>query len=146
MFRYTATAASTRAAVRTAVRKFSSGGVSPLEADSGALATRVHHGMCLALTVLTPIYLVLPENNSISRGLGVVLAGNVTAHSWIGMNYVCTDYVPKVSKALLGPSRYLNAGMAVVTFLGLTQMSLFAPGGIKGSLKGLWNPPAKDKK
>jgi CybS, succinate dehydrogenase cytochrome B small subunit len=142
MLHYTVAASSTRAAIRTAARKFSA---SPLEADSGALATRVHHGMCLALTVVTPIYFILPEDGAISRGIGVFLAGNVTAHSWIGMNYVCTDYVPKVSKALLGPSRYFNAGMALVTFAGLVKMSISSPGGIKGAIRGLWNPLPEKK-
>ncbi|CAB9516206.1 expressed unknown protein [Seminavis robusta] len=136
MFRYTGT---TRSVVKRAVRKFSG---SPLEADSGGLATRGHHAMILALTVATPVYLVLPEESSVSRGLGVLLTGNIAAHSWIGMNYVCTDYVPKVSKALLGPSRYFNAGLAIITFVGLTKMSLSSPGGIKGAVRGLWNPPA----
>jgi len=56
------------------------------------------------------------------------------------MNYVATDYVPKVSKKLLGPARIFNAGLCGITLLGLTKMSLTSPGGIKGAVKGLWNP------
>lgn len=77
---------------------------------------------------------------------GVVLAANISAHSWIGLNYVATDYVPKVSKALLGPSRFAIAGMAGITFLGLSRMAISSDGGIKGCLKGLWNPPKKETK
>ncbi len=80
------------------------------------------------------------------KGFGVLLAGNISAHSWIGMNYVATDYVPKVSKALLGPSRVLIAGMTAVTFLGLSRVSIQSEGGIKGCIKGLWNPPEEKRK
>ena len=58
---------------------------------------------------------------------------------------MATDYVPKVSKALLGPSRVAIAGMTAVTFLGLSRVSIQSEGGIKGCVKGLWNPP-QDKK
>ncbi len=92
MIRQALTRPSTRSALNSAYRKFSS---SPLEADAGGLATRGHHAMMLALAVGAPIYWVLPQDSGISRGVGVLLSANVAAHSWIGMNYVCTDYVPK---------------------------------------------------
>ena len=57
---------------------------------------------------------------------------------------MATDYVPKVSKALLGPSRVAIAGMSAVTFLGLSRISIQSEGGIKGCLKGLWNPEKKE--
>ena len=119
----------------------------PLEADSGGLATRVHHAMTIGLAVATPIYFLIPEsyaNSALGTTVGLAWTGTVTAHSWIGLNYVCTDYVPKVSKALLGPSRYVNAVIAVVTFLGLGKMC-FAPGGIKGVLFALWRPKQQSK-
>lgn len=150
MLRHTASTLAKRTnnnqtAIHSATRRFKSS--SPLEADSGGLATRAHHGMIVALTALTPVYFVLPEESSVSRGMGVVVAGTIAAHSWIGLNYVATDYVPKVSKALLGPARIANAGLAVVTLVGLTKMSLTSPGGIKGAVKGLWNPkPAAEEK
>jgi len=118
----------------------------PLEADAGPLATRVHHTMTLALAALTPLYFMVPEKYSdglFNKTFGLLLTANITAHSWIGMNYVATDYVPKVSKALLGPTRYFNAGLAVVTFLGMAKMALWSPGGIKGVVKGIWNPKKK---
>ena len=59
-------------------------------------------------------------------------------HSWIGLNYVAADYVPKVSKSLLGPSRIVVAGLSLVTFAGLGKISLECDGGIKGLMKALW--------
>jgi hypothetical protein len=128
-------------------RLFSSNSDGPLAADSGALATHAHHTMNLALAVLTPIYFLTPESYSdgfFGKTFGVLLSANITAHSWIGLNYVATDYVPKVSKALLGPARMVIAGMSFVTFLGLCRVAVGSPGGIKGCVKGLWNPPKKE--
>lgn len=138
---------SSRALVLTkqVVRNFSAKAPAPLEADSGRLATHVHHTMTVGLAVVTPLYFLIPEsyaNSALGVSAGLAWTATVTAHSWIGLNYVCTDYVPKVSKALLGPSRYLNVGIAVITFLGLGKMC-FAPGGIKGTLFALWRPTTK---
>jgi succinate dehydrogenase hydrophobic anchor subunit len=121
----------------------------PLEADSGALATHVHHTMNLGLAVLTPVYFLVPDSYSdgmFGKAFGVLLSATVATHSWIGLNYVATDYVPKISKALLGPSRYVIAGMAGITFLGLSRVAVSSDGGIKGCVKGLWNPPKKETK
>lgn len=118
----------------------------PLQGDTGTIATRGHHMLIVALAGLAPAYFVLPEESSISRGLGVILSGTIAAHTYIGMNYVATDYVPKISKKLLGPARIFNAGLTFVTLVGLTKMSLTSPGGIKGAVRGLWNPPAEKKK
>mmetsp|Transcript_4937 Transcript_4937/g.8783 ORF Transcript_4937/g.8783 Transcript_4937/m.8783 type:complete len:104 (-) Transcript_4937:183-494(-) len=103
--------------------------------------------MNLALAVLAPVYFMVPESYSdgfFSKSFGVLLSANITAHSWIGLNYVATDYVPKVSKALLPPARYAIAGMSFVTFFGLSRIAISSPGGIKGCIKGLWNPPKKE--
>jgi succinate dehydrogenase hydrophobic anchor subunit len=103
----------------------------------------------LSLVVLTPAYFLVPDSYTdgfASRAFGLILSANITAHSWIGLNYVATDYVPKISKKLLGPARIANAGLAAVTFLGLARISWSSKGGIKGVLKGLWNPPAEEKK
>eukprot|EP00543_Licmophora_paradoxa_P015000 CAMPEP_0202472842 /NCGR_PEP_ID=MMETSP1360-20130828/89079_1 /ASSEMBLY_ACC=CAM_ASM_000848 /TAXON_ID=515479 /ORGANISM="Licmophora paradoxa, Strain CCMP2313" /LENGTH=51 /DNA_ID=CAMNT_0049099513 /DNA_START=92 /DNA_END=244 /DNA_ORIENTATION=+ len=45
----------------------------------------------------------------VNQVFGGVMAVVVAGHSWIGLNYVATDYVPKINKSLLGPSRVLNA-------------------------------------
>ena len=116
-----------------------------LEADAGSFATRTHHAMTTSLAILTPIFFMVPDSFTdgfLNKMFGVGLAANIAAHSWIGMNYVCTDYVPKFfPKSFLGPSRIFNVGLAAVTFLGLAKVSLSSPGGIKGCIKGLWNPP-----
>lgn len=125
-------------------RRFASG---PLEADSGKLATHTHHAISTALLGLTPAYFLVPDSYTdgiFNKLFGVGLSATITAHSWIGLNYVATDYVPKVSKALLGPARIANAGLAVVTFLGLSRIAVSSPGGIKGCVKGLWNPAKKE--
>lgn len=117
----------------------------PLEADSGKIGTHIHHNLSMGLAVLAPIYFLVPDSYSdgiFGKVFGVVLAGNVSGHSWIGLNHVATDYVPKISKALVGPSRIAIAGMTAITFVGLCRVSLSSKGGIKGCLKGLWNPPA----
>jgi succinate dehydrogenase hydrophobic anchor subunit len=124
-------------------------GPSVLEGDAGKLATRVHHAMTTSLAVLTPVVFLIPDSYTdgvVNKSLGVFLSANIAAHSWVGLNYVATDYVPKISKALLGPARFLNAGIAVITLVGLTKISLMSPGGLKGAVKGLWNPkpPKKD--
>jgi len=98
----------------------------------------------MSLAVLAPVWFLIPDSYSdgfVGKAFGVLLAGNISAHSWIGLNYVATDYVPKMSKALLGPSRIAIAGMSVITFLGLARVSIQSKGGIKGCIKGLWNPP-----
>jgi succinate dehydrogenase hydrophobic anchor subunit len=126
-------------------RKFASSG--PLEADSGGLATHVNHTISTALLGLAPVYFLVPDSYTdgiVNKIFGVGVSGAITAHSWIGLNYVATDYVPKISKALLGPARVFNAGLAVVTFVGLSRIAVSSPGGIKGCIKGLWNPPKKE--
>ena len=96
----------------------SSGG--PLEADSNALATHVFHKLTLSLAVLAPVYFVTPADDGfLNKTFGLLLTTNISAHSWIGLNYVATDYVPKVSKKLLGPARVFNAGLVGILFLGL---------------------------
>lgn len=141
--------ASSRLFLKQAVRRtFGAKAPAPLEADSGGLATHVHHMMTLGLVISTPIYFLIPEssaNGAVGTSLGLAWTTAVTGHSWIGLNYVCTDYVPKVSKALLGPARYVNMAIAVVTFLGLSKMC-FSPGGIKGVLFALWRPKKKEDK
>mmetsp|Transcript_12914 Transcript_12914/g.27318 ORF Transcript_12914/g.27318 Transcript_12914/m.27318 type:complete len:152 (-) Transcript_12914:231-686(-) len=150
MFRYTATRLTQRVGSTASRRVLSTKpSSSPLNADSGNIGTHVHHNLSMGLAVLAPIWFLMPDSYSdgfIGKGFGVLLAGNISAHSWIGLNYVATDYVPKVSKALLGPSRVAIAGMTVITFLGLTRVSLQSEGGIKGCIKGLWNPPSSEEK
>ena len=89
-------ARSTPAAPQAAAPK----AASPLAGDSGDKATHLHHHMTTFLAVATPIYLFSPAaatDGLIDKGFGVVLAAAIAGHSWIGLNYVATDYVPKIS-------------------------------------------------
>jgi len=128
------------------IRKLSSN--SFLEADSGKLATHTYHIMSTSLALLTPVVFLAPDKYSDSafgKAFGVLLASNIASHSWIGVSYVVTDYVPKVSKALLMPARVANLGLSMIIFAGLSKISISSPGGIKGLIKGLWDrSPKKD--
>jgi succinate dehydrogenase hydrophobic anchor subunit len=102
--------------------------------------------MTTSLAVLTPVFFLVPDSWSdgiFNKTFGMLLTANITAHSWIGLNYVATDYVPKVSKALLGPARIVNVGLAAITMLGMGKICLSSPGGIKAVVKGVWNPLEK---
>lgn len=63
----------------------------------------------------------------------------MAAHSWIGLNYVATDYVPKISKSLLGPARVVNLALGVVTLAGLGKIAV-GERGLRGTVMGLWRP------
>jgi succinate dehydrogenase hydrophobic anchor subunit len=119
-----------------------------LEGDAGPLATRTYHALTTSLAVAAPVYMLIPDSYgdaAFNKMFGVFLSGNVTAHAWIGLNYVIRDYVPKISKQLLGPARIVNAGVCVFLFLGMSKIAVFSPGGIKAVVKGVWNgKPEKD--
>ena len=119
---------------------------SPLAGDTGKKATHLHHHMTTFLAAATPLYLLAPDaytDGTLDKSFGLLLASAMAGHSWIGMNYVATDYVPKIGKALLGPARVFNAALGAVTFLGLAKIAFNGKGGIKGAVKGLWRPAAK---
>jgi hypothetical protein len=121
-----------------------------LEGDAGALATHIHHGMTTLLVIATPLYLLVPSTSSSTTGVvdkifGSALAITMAGHSWIGLNYVATDYVPKISKSLLGPARIVNAVIGAVTLVGLGTIAFNNQGGIKGCLAGLWGKSGKNK-
>mmetsp|Transcript_14982 Transcript_14982/g.27068 ORF Transcript_14982/g.27068 Transcript_14982/m.27068 type:complete len:146 (+) Transcript_14982:163-600(+) len=135
----------TTRSVPFARRQLSSKAPSPLEADYGPLATHVYHKVTFFQAFAVPLYFMVPDrwtDGTMNKAFGLLLAGMISFHSWMGISYVCTDYVPKISKSLLGPSRILNAGLGAVTLLGLSRIALSDPG-IKGTIKGLWNPPPK---
>ncbi len=137
-----------RCTARLGGNKFSTKATNPLEADSGSFGTHIHHSMMAVLAVATPLYFMVPDEYSdgaLNKLFGVALSFYIAGHSWIGLNYVCVDYVPKISKSLLGPSRYVSAGLAGVTLLGLLRISVQSKGGIKGMIKGLWNPKKAEK-
>ncbi|KAL7550739.1 hypothetical protein ACHAWF_013958 [Thalassiosira exigua] len=120
---------------------------SPLAGDAGNKATHVHHRMTTFLALATPVYLLVPDSYAdgvADKVLGSALAASTAGHSWIGMNYVATDYVPKVSKALLGPARIFNAALGALTFAGLMRVAWNDKGGIQGALGALWRPVEKE--
>lgn len=124
-------------------------GTNLLESDTGALGTKVHHAMTTSLALLTPVYFLTPDSMTdgvISRTFGTLFAINASVHSWIGLNYVARDYVPKISYALLGPARLAIAGLSIVTLVGMSKIALTSPGGLKAVVKGAWNPAATAKK
>ena len=89
-----------RAASPAARRRMSSA----LEGDTGALGTRIHHAMTTGLAFFTPLYMLTPDSytdGALSKTFGLLLSVNISAHSWIGLNYVCRDYVPKVRRKYL---------------------------------------------
>jgi len=133
----------TNGAVRN---KSSSTSSSPLQGDAGNIATHMHHKMTTFLSVATPLYFLAPESIIPSDGsslfnsiIGTVIAINISAHSWIGMNYVVTDYVPKINKAMVGPARIFTAAISGITLLGLAKLAINDKGGIKGAILALWN-------
>ena len=79
----------------------------------------------------------------INKAFGLGIATVAAGHSWIGLNYVATDYVPKISKSLVGPARLVNAALAVLTFVGLSCIALNDAGGIRGTVLGLWRTRAE---
>ncbi|KAL7514561.1 hypothetical protein ACHAXN_013360 [Cyclotella atomus] len=120
---------------------------SPLAGDTGRKATHLHHGMTSFLALATPLVMFAPEEYTdgfVDKAFGMLVATTISAHSWIGMNYVATDYVPKISKGLLGPARVFNAVLAGVTLVGLSKIALNDKGGIKGTVKGLWRPKQEE--
>ena len=145
---------SARSASRTtmmAMRSKSTTSSNPLQGDSGNIATHIHHKITTFLAVATPIYFLAPidtEATSTSlpnKAIGTLLAINLSAHSWIGLNYVITDSIPKISKSLTGPARLATAALTGVTLLGLGKVANNDSGGIRGTVTGLWrNRKGKD--
>ncbi len=111
--------------------------------DAGRKATHLHHKITTFLALSVPAYLLVPDAYSdtiFDKTLGISISGCIAAHSWIGMNYVATDYVPKITKSLVGPARVFNAALGIVTFVGLGMLSINDRGGIRGAVCGLWRP------
>jgi len=82
MLRYTSSTLARRSNPITAARRYQSS--NPLEADSGKLATRVGHTIALVQAGLFPAWWLMPQDSSISRGVGVIVAASLSVHAWIG--------------------------------------------------------------
>ena len=104
------------------------------------LAVKLYHRVNLALLGATPIALAT-DSTFLSFPVDMGLAVMFPLHGHIGMNYVITDYVPKLfSKAAVGPARAIMVGVTGATMLGLTKLNVEGPG-ITGTLKALWRKP-----
>lgn len=115
--------------------------------DEGFVGTKLHHHANTVLALIFPVaFLGSDGDTGLGQGLGVLTAGYVSIHSYIGLNYVITDYVPKFfGKGAVGPVRALTTGLSLMTFLGMSKMALYSPGGIQGVVKGLWTGKPKDE-
>eukprot|EP00640_Fibrocapsa_japonica_P006172 CAMPEP_0113934276 /NCGR_PEP_ID=MMETSP1339-20121228/1620_1 /TAXON_ID=94617 /ORGANISM="Fibrocapsa japonica" /LENGTH=118 /DNA_ID=CAMNT_0000936005 /DNA_START=221 /DNA_END=577 /DNA_ORIENTATION=+ /assembly_acc=CAM_ASM_000762 len=107
---------------------------SVLKADQGALATKLFHYSSWIMPAAVPLALYMGPCMPLDLTLGLLLP----IHGHIGMNYVVTDYAPKIlPKSLWGPTRYAVLGVTLLSILGLTKLNLEGPG-ISATIKGLW--------
>jgi succinate dehydrogenase hydrophobic anchor subunit len=122
---------------------------SPLEAEGGPLATHINHKFSQFLAVAAPLVFILPDSwtdGIVNKVFGLSVAVTVAAHSWVGLNAIASDYVPKLSKAALPPARIFFAASSGIAFLGLSKIALNDKGGLKGAVKGLWSPRKEEEK
>ena len=120
-----------------------------LHADTGPLSTRIHHNLTIAQAVVFPLFFFAPDDGALSKTLGVILATSFSTHTWIALNYIAADYVPKIfwpSKTALPKARVGIFGIAALMFIGLNKITFFSPGGIKAVLLAPWNPPPRKNK
>jgi len=114
-----------------------------LEADTGVFGSHTYHKVNKLLAVFTPLYFftpisVIPLDSPSDKLIGVSIATAISAHSWVGMNYVISDYVPKISKTLVGPARVVASGIATLTLLGLAKVAMNNKGGLRATILALW--------
>mmetsp|Transcript_23010 Transcript_23010/g.41060 ORF Transcript_23010/g.41060 Transcript_23010/m.41060 type:complete len:160 (-) Transcript_23010:396-875(-) len=117
-----------------------------LAGDAGRKATHLHHHLTTLLALSFPLYLLTPSSyvdGTVDKTLGLVVSTAIAGHSWIGLNYVATDYVPKIGRGLVGPARVMTALMGVVTMVGLGKVAVNEKGGVRGAVKALWRPAGK---
>ncbi|KAJ8613802.1 hypothetical protein CTAYLR_004906 [Chrysophaeum taylorii] len=107
-----------------------------IRADEGVLGVRVYHMLNLGVLWLTPVALVSPP--PLTSICDTIIALAFPIHGHIGMNYVLTDYVPKVfGKGARGPARVIMLGVTTATTAGLLKLNMDGPG-VTGALKALW--------
>lgn len=117
--------------------------MSILNADTGPLATKTYHKINLCIMGLTPVAFALSPS-VLNLPVDVLLGLALPAHAHIGMSYVITDYVPKLSKSLVGPARVALLAVTGVTTFGFAKLNLTGDG-ITESVKALWRgSPKKD--
>eukprot|EP00617_Octactis_speculum_P014674 CAMPEP_0185744666 /NCGR_PEP_ID=MMETSP1174-20130828/2808_1 /TAXON_ID=35687 /ORGANISM="Dictyocha speculum, Strain CCMP1381" /LENGTH=110 /DNA_ID=CAMNT_0028418187 /DNA_START=124 /DNA_END=456 /DNA_ORIENTATION=+ len=110
------------------------------------MATSYYHHLNLGLVVLTPaVFVVSSYSPYISFPLDLFLGLALPLHGHIGMNYVLTDYIPKVfGKAGRGPAKIVMLGITGLTMVGLTKLNIEGPG-ITKVTKMLWCSPESKK-
>mmetsp|Transcript_13408 Transcript_13408/g.27364 ORF Transcript_13408/g.27364 Transcript_13408/m.27364 type:complete len:143 (-) Transcript_13408:34-462(-) len=115
--------------------------MSLLKSDEGTIATSTYHKVNLAIMALTPVAFALSPS-VINMPFDLALGLALPLHAHIGMSYVITDYVPKVSKGLLGPARVMLLGVTGVTILGLAHVNLKGDG-MTETVKSMWRGTKK---
>ncbi|GMH86272.1 hypothetical protein TrST_g6911 [Triparma strigata] len=122
-------------------RNATAGGNSLLKSDEGPLSTSTYHKVNMLIMGLTPVAFALSPSK-LNLPIDVLLGLALPLHAHIGMSYVITDYVPKISKSLTGPARVLLLGLTGVTTVGLLKLNIFGDG-MTETVKSLWRGKKK---
>jgi succinate dehydrogenase (ubiquinone) membrane anchor subunit len=115
--------------------------MSILNADSGSMASSGYHKINLVIMGLTPVCFALSPS-PIAMPLDIALGVALPLHAHIGMNYVITDYVPKLSKGAVGPARLVMLALTTTTVLGLLKVNVMGEG-MTETVKKLWRGEEK---
>ena len=90
---------------------------------------------------LTPLAFGLSSSPFILP-LDVVRGVALPFHAHVGLNYVITDYVPKVSHSLTTPARVVMLVATGCTVLGIAKLN-FMGEGLTNTVLGLWRGDKK---
>jgi len=103
----------------------------------------VYHSSSALLALAVPFALLTDGTTGKIAGVGTAIG--VSFHSWVGLNYVLRDYVPKFSHKLMGPARGFAVGISLFTGLGLSKMAL-SEGGLGKVMGSLWTKKSIEEK
>lgn len=111
-----------------------------MEADTGALGTKLYHHTSTFLLIGFPLAMLpIP---TISFPFEVAVGLIIPLHSHIGFNYIITDYVPKAMRSV---ARAGVLATTVISVLGLTYINIKGDG-IGHAFRSLWKkPPVSEK-
>jgi len=115
-----------------------------MNADSGKMATAGFHKINMLLLGLTPVAFALSPS-PFAMPVDIALGLALPIHAHIGMNYVITDYAPKISKGIVGPCRIAMLGLTAFTVLGLLKLNTTGEG-LTETVKKLWRGLPKEEK
>jgi len=111
-------------------------------ADSSKGLNKAYHASGLILAVLTPVALAVSPS-PVTLPFDLLLGALFPLHSHVALNYVISDYVPKVSRPA---ARGVILVATVIAAAGILQINLAGPG-LTETIKSLWRPPkTSDKK